>query len=289
MTDAITREEKLMKAIATGSPSNIKPITRDEMFLAKAGGQDVETPEPITRREKLLQGIIDNGGGGGSTGGGGTGGGGSIDKYPIGDGNTHFWVSLSDGRTSPTLSVATKGTVTIDWGDGTEPDVITSASLYTLVPTKHEYTKEGNYVITLICDAETSILGYSSTGSMILTYEGSSASTEYRRKAYQNSIRKVEVGNNMKISGRSFEGCYGVTKVTVPSSMSKVEGYTFAECSGAVCFDFTSHNSVPTLSDVNAFNRIAPDCEIRIPSSLYDEWINATNWSTLTANIVIGG
>lgn len=70
MTDAITREEKLMKAIATGSPSNIKPITREEIFLAKAGGQDVETPEPITRREKLLQGIIDNGGGGGSTGGG---------------------------------------------------------------------------------------------------------------------------------------------------------------------------------------------------------------------------
>ena len=56
--------------MATGSPSNIKPITREEMFLAKAGGQDVQTPEPITRREKLLQGIIDNGGGGGSAGGG---------------------------------------------------------------------------------------------------------------------------------------------------------------------------------------------------------------------------
>lgn len=68
MTDAITREEKLMEAIATGSPSNIKPITREEMFLAKAGGQDVETPEPITRREKLLQSIIDNGGGGSSGG-----------------------------------------------------------------------------------------------------------------------------------------------------------------------------------------------------------------------------
>lgn len=43
-----------------------EPITREEMFLAKAGGQDVKTPEPITRREKLLQGIIDNGGGGGA-------------------------------------------------------------------------------------------------------------------------------------------------------------------------------------------------------------------------------
>lgn len=44
-----------------------EPITREEMFFAKLGGADVETPEPITRREKLLQGIIDNGVGGGAS------------------------------------------------------------------------------------------------------------------------------------------------------------------------------------------------------------------------------
>ena len=42
------------------------------MFLAKAGGQDVEVPKPITRREKLLQAIIDNGSGGSGDTGGGT-------------------------------------------------------------------------------------------------------------------------------------------------------------------------------------------------------------------------
>lgn len=52
--------------------SGIKPITREESFLAKLGGQDVTTPEPITRTEQFLQAIIDNGAGGG---GGGTGGG----------------------------------------------------------------------------------------------------------------------------------------------------------------------------------------------------------------------
>lgn len=31
-----------------------KPITRKELFLAKAGGQDVKTPEPITREELFL-------------------------------------------------------------------------------------------------------------------------------------------------------------------------------------------------------------------------------------------
>lgn len=47
------------------------PITRKEMFLARAGGQDVETPEPITREETFLQEIVDNieSGGGGASGG----------------------------------------------------------------------------------------------------------------------------------------------------------------------------------------------------------------------------
>lgn len=48
----------------------LTPITRKETFLAKAGGQNVVTPTPITREEIFLQAIIDNGGGGGGTGGG---------------------------------------------------------------------------------------------------------------------------------------------------------------------------------------------------------------------------
>lgn len=43
------------------------PITRKEMFLAKAGGQSVRTPDPITREEMFLKKIAENGGGGGAT------------------------------------------------------------------------------------------------------------------------------------------------------------------------------------------------------------------------------
>ena len=57
--EAITREEKIM------SGENLTPITREEMFLAKAAGQDVKTPEPITRKEMFLSKI--SGGGGVST------------------------------------------------------------------------------------------------------------------------------------------------------------------------------------------------------------------------------
>lgn len=42
-----------------------EPITREEMFLAKAAGEDVNIPAPITRREKYLAKIAENGGGSG--------------------------------------------------------------------------------------------------------------------------------------------------------------------------------------------------------------------------------
>lgn len=54
----ITREEKIM------SGENLTPITRKELFLAKATGQDVETPTPITREEMFLDKIQGSGGGG---------------------------------------------------------------------------------------------------------------------------------------------------------------------------------------------------------------------------------
>lgn len=57
---AITREEKIV------SGENLTPITRKEMFLAKAAGQDIETPTPITREEIFLSKIT--GGGGGDSG-----------------------------------------------------------------------------------------------------------------------------------------------------------------------------------------------------------------------------
>ena len=53
---AITREEKIM------SGENLTPITRKEMSLAKASGQNVQTPTPITREEMFLSKITGGGG-----------------------------------------------------------------------------------------------------------------------------------------------------------------------------------------------------------------------------------
>ena len=45
---------------------NLDPITREEKFLAKMAGRDVETPEPITRLEQFYDDAAKGGGGGGS-------------------------------------------------------------------------------------------------------------------------------------------------------------------------------------------------------------------------------
>ena len=39
--------------------NNLEPYTRVEKFLARAGGQDVTTPEPITREELFLADVVE--------------------------------------------------------------------------------------------------------------------------------------------------------------------------------------------------------------------------------------
>jgi hypothetical protein len=87
----------------------------------------------------------------------------------IGDGNTYIWITLSEGRTSPMLGVCPKGTVTVDWGDGTTPDVLTGSSTSTVqwTPT-HEYAEPGDYIIKLTVEGEMGLRGSSS--SYILRY-----------------------------------------------------------------------------------------------------------------------
>ena len=55
----ITRKEKLLNAIATNGNVDFLPKTREELFLFKILGADVNTPAPITRKEILYQHIID--------------------------------------------------------------------------------------------------------------------------------------------------------------------------------------------------------------------------------------
>ena len=77
-----------------------------------------------------------------------------------------------------------------------------------------------------------------------------------------------------------------LSQVYVPASINTIDVNAFAGCSAVLIYDFTQHKSVPRLTNINAFTNISADCEIRVPSALYDDWVAATNWATYAANIV---
>ena len=208
----------------------------------------------ILRKLTYYQNILTGGGTGGNTGGGNTGGG--TDDGWIGDGNTHIWISLQEGRTSPMLGCCPNGTVTVDWGDGTTPDVLTGTSTSTVKWTpNHEYAKAGDYVITLTVDGEVALSGTSGgfNGSFILRYASSS---DNRNRPYCNSVRMVEVGDCVAnignyafgnchsltsvtitdgitwIGQNAFEKCYGLSSVVIPDSITFINDYAFSGCYG---------------------------------------------------------
>lgn len=76
----------------------------------------------------------------------------------------------------------------------------------------------------------------------------------------------------------------GINSFTFPSNTDKIGsasyiGNIFANCSNVQYFDFTACEQVPTLSNISSFSNLPASYEIRVPASLYNDWIAASNWS----------
>ena len=327
--------------------------------------------------------------------------GGSTEEW-IGDGNTHIWITLGEGRTSPILGCCPNGTVTVDWGDGTTPDTLTGTSTSTVVWTPtHEYAATGDYIITLTATGTMGLAGDPETNGSTYILRHTSTGT-VSDAAYISAIRRVEIGKNvvltndkvfnncrsltsvyipssvqdtgdyifsrcyslksvvlpsnlpsirpyafhhcsslttvdipnsvkvisesafyccsaltsvnipygvrsiesnafincyaltsvdipssvMNIGYRAFYGCDSLLSVRIPSGVTSIGNLAFVGCNSLVFCDFTNHTTVPTLSSAETFSGIPADCEIRVPAALYDQWIAAEYWSSLTSNIV---
>lgn len=255
---------------------------------------------------QTLLGGGSSGAGGSSGGNGGGGGGNNIDEN---DGATYLYVTFGEGRTSPMLGIGVNGTVTVDWGDGTDPDVLEGISENTVQWTpKHTYDKPGDYVIRLTVDGEARIFGNSTSnqGAYILR---NSTGTDATNGVYQYAIKRIVVGSNVDgCNNYAYGACrlfsikfltdkmlmIGVNSLSynkllsvleIPASVTDIMTGAFNGCTGMAYYDFTSCTSVPALGGTNAFTGIPADCEIRVPAALYDEWIAATNWATYASYI----
>lgn len=88
-----------------------------------------------------------------------------------------------------------------------------------------------------------------------------------------------------EIGGYSFYQCYRVQEFTFPKSLKSIATNAFYYC-GALKYDFTKAEEIPTLADTVAFSGTPTYCKIIVPDALYDDWKAATNWSTYADRIV---
>lgn len=88
------------------------------------------------------------------------------------------------------------------------------------------------------------------------------------------------------IRGFVFTTCVNLTSITIPNSVINIENYAFRGLGQIAYYNFSSHESVPTIGELFVFGDISETCKIIVPDNLYDEWIVTDNWSTYADHII---
>ena len=73
---------------------------------------------------------------------------------------------------------------------------------------------------------------------------------------------------------------------TIPDGVTSISDYAFYNCYGMRYYDFSACTDIPDLPNKNAFSNIPSDCQMLIPSALYNNWKSATNWATYASKMV---
>ena len=104
---------------------------------------------------------------------------------------------------------------------------------------------------------------------------------------YCSALRSVTIeGDITTIDNYAFSNCSGLISLELPGSVATIGTYAFEKCYSLKVLDFTKHTAVPTLSNVNAFSNANENYIVKVPSSLYDSWVAAANWSDIADHII---
>ena len=225
--------------------------------------------------------------------------------YITDDGATRLHIRIATvGRMTVPLYIdqTVANGVSINWGDGSTAETLSGTGN---VNTSHTYAEPGDYIISLMPqDGCTLSFGDGSSSYCVM---GSTASNG---KVYCNMLQDVSIGKNVtSISNGAFNGCSSLASITIPTGVTSIRDnafdicssiasitipdgvtsiypYAFSYCDGMRYYDFSECTAIPSLSNKNAFSNIPSDCQMLIPSALYDNWKSASNWATYASKMV---
>ncbi len=214
--------------------------------------------------------------------------------YTTEDGNgghpTRLYLSLPNSvNLSPTLFLQiSDGSLTIDWGDGSAPDVISeSGSSYVNITQGHTYAAAGDYVISLLFSGEEGyILGQGATATTVLgDYEliyasylikaeiGAYCALNTNAFRQHKSLRDVVITEGMTSLPRSaFQACYSLRCLILPNGISAV-----GTAALSTLYSLSSVSLPPSLTEIqtSAFaasfliDMILPDGLVTIGGSAF--------------------
>ena len=113
--------------------------------------------------------------------------------------------------------------------------------------------------------------------------------TSIGNNAFQNCYSLARITNPdgvTSIGNYAFQNCYSLASIAIPDGVTSIGDYAFSFCYGMRCYDFSACTSIPALHSTTAFRNLPSDCQMLIPSALYNNWKSATNWTTYAKYMV---
>lgn len=106
----------------------------------------------------------------------------------------------------------------------------------------------------------------------------------------ETALTSITIPNSVTtIYASAFQDVVDLTYVKMSSSLTRIYQKAFYvtsyQASKLLEIDFSESTSIPTLDNVNAFDKLNSECKIYVPDDLYDSWKTATNWSTYASRI----
>ena len=202
--------------------------------------------------------------------------------YITDDGKTRIYVHFEEGRSSPYLGIGVKGSVEVDWGDGSNTETFTGTSLTIATTAQHIYAP-GDYVIKLtVVSGSFTFFGTNSTSHILKNAASSSPNVS---RVYTKAVRKIELGNGITgIGAYAFNYCYCLSNITIPAEVTSIESYAFSYCYSL------SHITIPagvTSIRNNMFSSCYSLSNITIPAKVTSIGNSAFSTCYCLSNITI--